>query len=108
MSGGIKSGLENVDLRTDQLRRDSSEDGASLTKALAAAEKPLSGDFIDVNPVMTRPIAKINTIARMMSGLRFIAKGPDASMSKMIEISEIMHTPTIWSKTITQLGFYNF
>lgn len=82
--------------------------GASLTYALVADEKPLSGEFIDVKPVMIRPTVKISTIARIMSGLRFIATSSDGQMLKITEISEIMQVPTIWNKTITQLAFYNF
>jgi hypothetical protein len=56
--------------------------GASLTYALAAEEKPLSDDCIDVKPVMTRPTVKVSTIARIMSGLRFMATSSDAPDAK--------------------------
>jgi hypothetical protein len=35
-----------------------------------------------VKPVITKPIAKITAIVRMMSGLRFIARSSDAPEAK--------------------------
>ena len=57
----------------DRQFRTPDADGASLTEALAVADIPSSGDLNDVKPVIISPTVNISTIARMVSGLRFMA-----------------------------------